>query len=70
MAPDTEVTDGGPEDRDRTSAYEAWGVVVQTSNVRAAHVANGIIQLLRLAPQGAPEEAVSAVLDFDDAGGE
>ncbi len=29
--------------------YQAWGVVVQTSNVRAGHIANGIVQLLRLA---------------------
>ena len=29
--------------------YAAWGVVVQTSNIRAAHVANGVVQLLRLA---------------------
>ena len=34
--------------------YQQWGVVIQTQNVRAAHVANGIVQLLRLAPQGTP----------------
>lgn len=30
--------------------YEAWGVIVQTSRVRAGHVANGLVQLLRLLP--------------------
>lgn len=31
--------------------YEAWGVAVQTSQVRGAHLANGIVQLLRLFPE-------------------
>ncbi|HEU4403953.1 MAG TPA: hypothetical protein VFS43_01465 [Polyangiaceae bacterium] len=30
--------------------YAAWGVIVKTSNVRAVHVANGMMQLLRLMP--------------------
>jgi hypothetical protein len=30
--------------------YDAWGVIVQTSRVRAGHVANGLVQLLRLLP--------------------
>lgn len=34
--------------------YAAWGVVVQTSNVRAVHVANGLMQLLRLMPSPPP----------------
>lgn len=45
--------------------YAAWGVVVQTNRVRAAHVANGVMQLLRLAPQvpawpsgAAPDDAL------------
>lgn len=31
--------------------YEAWGVSVRTSNVRAGHLANGLMQLLRLLPE-------------------
>src|SRR5262245_30416290 len=31
-----------------TRQYEAWGLLVSTSNVRPVHIANGIIQLLRL----------------------
>ena len=52
--PDTEGA--GPEsaEGDGPSPYEHWGVLVQTSNVRAAHVANGIVQLMRLAPSGPP----------------
>src|SRR5262249_58790145 len=30
--------------------YDEWGVVVQTSQVRGVHIANGIVQLLRLFP--------------------
>lgn len=30
--------------------YEAWGIVVKTGSVRAAHIANGIVQLLRTLP--------------------
>lgn len=28
--------------------YEAWGLLVSTSNVRPVHIANGLVQLLRL----------------------
>ena len=31
--------------------YRAWGVAVQTSNVRPVHIANGLVQLLRLADE-------------------
>ncbi len=31
--------------------YDEWGVVVQTSQVRGVHIANGIVQLLRLFPK-------------------
>ncbi|MDB4928243.1 MAG: hypothetical protein JWM10_727 [Myxococcaceae bacterium] len=34
--------------------YDAWGIFVQTSNVRAVHIANGVMQLLRLLPGAAP----------------
>lgn len=30
--------------------YQAWGVMVRTSQVRGAHIANGLVQLLRLFP--------------------
>jgi hypothetical protein len=30
--------------------YDQWGVVIQTSQVRGVHIANGIVQLLRLFP--------------------
>lgn len=33
-----------------TTQYDEWGVVVQTSQVRGAHIANGMVQLLRLFP--------------------
>lgn len=35
----------------RIAQYAAWGLVVQTSQVRGAHIANGMVQLLRLFPQ-------------------
>jgi hypothetical protein len=34
--------------------YAAWGVAIQTSNVRPAHIANGVVQLLRLAGSAPP----------------
>lgn len=34
--------------------YDAWGILVRTSNVRAGHIANGVMQLLRLLPDAAP----------------
>jgi hypothetical protein len=38
----------------RIAQYAQWGVVVQTSQVRGAHIANGIVQLLRLFPHRVP----------------
>lgn len=35
--------------------YQAWGVVVQNSNLKAAHLANGVIQTLRALPTLAAE---------------
>lgn len=46
------------EDLDERS-YQAWGVIVSTSNVRGAHIANGIVQLLRLAPEPVPWDSSS-----------
>ncbi|KYF48525.1 hypothetical protein BE04_37695 [Sorangium cellulosum] len=57
-APATKI-ETGPEDLDRRQ-YEAWGVIVQTSNVRAVHVANGIMQLLRLVPTRPSWDAVAS----------
>jgi hypothetical protein len=34
----------------RDAQHRAWGVVVANSNVKAAHIANGLVQLLRLYP--------------------
>jgi hypothetical protein len=62
--------------------YDEWGVVVETSQVRGAHIANGFVQLLRLFPdqprwtagQVDPAEYVKAVTNalaarFGAAGG-
>jgi hypothetical protein len=38
----------------RIAQYAQWGVVVQTSQVRGAHIANGLVQLLRLFPHRVP----------------
>ena len=38
----------------RIAQYAQWGVVVQTSQVRGVHIANGIVQLLRLFPHRIP----------------
>jgi len=39
-----------PEQRSTVAKqYEAWGLLVSTSNVRPVHIANGLVQLLRLA---------------------
>lgn len=40
--------------------YEAWGVVVETRQLRGAHIANGLVQLLRLFP-GVPDWTGRAV---------
>ncbi len=40
-----------PDQQDlKQRSYEAWGVIVETGNVRGAHLANGIVQLLRVLP--------------------
>jgi hypothetical protein len=46
------VSDGG--DTPEKLQYEAWGIFVRTRSVRAGHIANGIMQLLRLVPDAAP----------------
>jgi len=38
----------------RRAQHAQWGVVVQTSQVRGAHIANGLVQLLRLFPHRVP----------------
>ena len=43
------VAKGDAEDLLRRQ-FESWGVRVQTSNVRAVHVLNGIVHLMRLLP--------------------
>src|SRR5262245_22567141 len=40
--------------------FQEWGVSVHTSNVRPVHIANGIVQLLRLAPDPPPWRPIGA----------
>lgn len=58
MATDEEDLDEGTDGAQNERAqYDAWGVLVRTSNVRAGHIANGVMQLLRLLPDAAPSWA-------------
>jgi hypothetical protein len=38
--------------------YDQWGITVRTSNVRPVHIANGIVQLLRLATNPPPWRSI------------
>lgn len=49
------VDTSGTED----NQYAAWGVVVQTGRVRAGHIANGLVQLLRVIHRAPPFPAAS-----------
>jgi hypothetical protein len=53
-----DVEDGDDNAALDVPQYAEWGVVVQTKDVRAAHVANGIMQLLRLMPSPPPWDRV------------
>lgn len=45
--------------------YEAWGVVIANTNGRGVHIANGLVQLLRLYPALCQYDALGDVADVE-----
>lgn len=52
-----------PEDRTQRQ-YDAWGLVVSNRNTVGAHIANGVVQLLRIAADAPPPASHQALREY------